>query len=309
MAITSDSFRRARPLLGTFVEIEVAGAAEASMAAAVEAAFEAIADVHRLMSFHEADSDVSRLNREAALRPTAVHAWTFRVLKAATDLNRRSNGSFDIALAPVLQRLGLLPQIASDRRTGALLAADSGAGSRDAIELLDEHAVRFHRPDVAIDLGGIAKGFAVDRALEVLRRFDIPCGIVNAGGDLATFGTNPHRIDIRSPRNPGRIICSVEVANQALASSARRFDPFHAEDTTSSAVIDPGSLRPAHAVDGVSVRAPSCMIADALTKLVMICGTDAGELLEHYDAAALVIAPDGNLQITSTWHHAVHLAA
>ena len=308
MAITSDSFRRARPLLGTFVEIEVAGAAEASMAAAVEAAFEAIADVHRLMSFHEADSDVSRLNREAALRPTAVHAWTFRVLKAATDLNRRSNGSFDIALAPVLQRLGLLPQTAHDRRTGAL-AADSGAGSRDAIELLDEHAVRFHRPDVAIDLGGIAKGFAVDRALEVLRRFDIPCGIVNAGGDLATFGTNPHTINIRSPRNPGRIICSVEVANQALASSARRFDPFHAEDTMSSAVIDPGSLRPAHAVDGVSVRAPSCIIADALTKLVMICGTDAGELLEHYDAAALVIAPDGNIQITSTWHHAVHLAA
>ena len=255
MAIASDSFRRARPLLGTFVEIEVSGAAGARMAAAVEAAFGAIADVHRLMSFHEADSDVSRLNREAALRPTAVHAWTFRVLEVAADLNRRSNGSFDIALAPVLQRLGLLPQTARDRRTGALFAADSGAGSRDAIELLDEHAVRFHRADVAIDLGGIAKGFAVDRAVEVLRRFDIPCGIVNAGGDLATFGTNPHRIDIRSPRNPGRIICSVDVANQALASSARRFDPFQAEDTASSAVIDPASLRPAHAVDGVSVRA------------------------------------------------------
>jgi thiamine biosynthesis lipoprotein len=308
MAIASDSFRRARPLLGTFVEIEVTGAAEARMAAAVEAAFEAIADVHRLMSFHEADSDVSRLNREAALRPTAVHAWTFRVLEVATDLNRRSNGAFDIALAPVLQRMGLLPQTARDGRTGAL-AADSGAGSRDAIELLDGPAVRFHRPDIAIDLDGIAKGFAVDRGLEVLKRFDIPCGIVNAGGDLATFGTNPHTIDIRDPRNPGRIICSVEVANQALASSARRFDPFHTGDTTSSAVIDPVSLRPAHAVDGVSVRAPSCMIADALTKLVMICGTDAGELLEHYDAAALVIAPDGNLQITSTWHHAVFLAA
>jgi thiamine biosynthesis lipoprotein len=308
MAITSDRFRRARPLLGTFVEIEVAGAAEASMAAAVEAAFEAIADVHRLMSFHEADSDVRRLNREAALRPTVVHAWTFRVLEVAVELNRRSNGTFDIALAPVLQRLGMLPQTARDGRTGALAAA-SGAGSRDAIELLDGHAVRFHRVDVAVDLGGIAKGFAVDRALEVLRRFDIPCGIVNAGGDLATFGKNPHTIDIRDPRNPGRIICSVEIANQALASSARRFDPLHGLDTTSSAVIDPVSLEPAHAADGVGVRAPSCMIADALTKLVMICGTGAGELLEQYDAAALVIAPDGNLQITSTWPHAVHLAA
>jgi thiamine biosynthesis lipoprotein len=308
MAITSDRFGRARPLLGTFVEIEVAGAAEASMAAAVEAAFEAIADVHRLMSFHEADSDVSRLNREAGLRPTAVHAWTFRVLETAVELNQRSNGMFDIALAPVLQRLGLLPQTARDGRTGALPAA-GGAGARDAIELLGGHAVRFRRADVRIDLGGIAKGFAVDRALEALRRFDIPCGIVNAGGDLATFGANPYTVDIRNPRNPGRIICSVEIANQALASSARRFDRLHGLDTTSSAVIDPVSLRPAHAVDGVSVRAPCCMIADALTKLVMICGTDAGELLEHYDAAALVIAADGNLQITSGWHHAVHLAA
>jgi FAD:protein FMN transferase len=303
MAITSDRFSRARPLLGTFVEIEVAGAAEASMARAVEAAFEAIADVHRLMSFHEADSDVSRLNREAYHRPTAVHAWTFRVLETAADLNRRSNGTFDIALAPTLQRLGLLPQT-----TGAFPAA-GGAVSRDAIELLDGHAVRFRRADVAIDLGGIAKGFAVDRALEILRRFDIPCGIVNAGGDLATFGTNPCTVAIRKPRNPDRIICNVEIANQALASSARRFDPFHANDTTSSAVIDPVTEQPAQAVDGVSVCAPSCTIADALTKLVMICGTDAGELLEHYDAAALVIAPDGNLQITSTWHHAVHLAA
>jgi thiamine biosynthesis lipoprotein len=255
------------------------------------------------MSFHDKDSDVSRLNRDAFRRPTVVHGWTFAVLELAVELNRRSNGTFDIALASALQRLGLLPRI-----TGTFPAA-SGAGSRDAIELLDKNAVRFRRADVAIDLGGIAKGFAVDRALEALRRFDIPYGIVNAGGDLAAFGPNPWTIDIRDPRNPGRIICCVEVANQALASSARRFDPFHTVDTTSSAVIDPVTQLPAHAVDGVSVCAPSCMIADALTKLVMICGTDAGELLEHYDAAALLVAPDGNLQITSTWHHAVHLAA
>ena len=202
--------------------------------------------------------------------------------------------------------LGGHPHVPSDAEAAA---AFRKVGARQVHFDSTTRTLRFDNDQVRIDLGGIAKGFAVDRALEVLRRFDIPCGIVNAGGDLATFGTNPHTINIRSPRNPGRIICSVDVANQALASSARRFDPFQAEDTASSAVIDPARLRPAHAVDGVSVRAPSCMIADALTKLVMICGTDAGELLEHYDAAALVIAPDGNLQITSTWHHAVHLAA
>jgi thiamine biosynthesis lipoprotein len=87
-------------LLGAFVEIEVAGAATSEMDAAVNAAFEAVASVHRLMSFHEADSDVSRLNRESCLRRISVHAWTFEVLEAAVEIHRRSNGVFDIAVAP-----------------------------------------------------------------------------------------------------------------------------------------------------------------------------------------------------------------
>src|SRR5882724_1081294 len=92
MATGSDSIRRARPLLGTFVEIGVTGEAAFAMEAAVDAAFEAVANVHRLMSFHAADSDVSRLNRQAGLRPTRVHAWTFEVLEAAVEMHRRSNG-------------------------------------------------------------------------------------------------------------------------------------------------------------------------------------------------------------------------
>ena len=109
MATASDRVRRARPLLGTFVEIEVAGSAKSGVNAAIDAAFEAVASVHRLMSFHEPDSDVSRLNREASVRPVSVHAWTYRVLEAAVEMHRRSNGMFDIAVAPTLQAMGLLP--------------------------------------------------------------------------------------------------------------------------------------------------------------------------------------------------------
>src|ERR1700730_1507068 len=109
MATASDKQRRARPLLGTFVEIEVAGAVKSEMNAAIDAAFEAVASVHRLMSFHEPGSDVSRLNREASVRPVSVHAWTYRVLEAAVEMHRRSNGMFDIAVAPTLQAMGRLP--------------------------------------------------------------------------------------------------------------------------------------------------------------------------------------------------------
>jgi thiamine biosynthesis lipoprotein len=303
MAIASDKVRRARPLLGTFVEIEVAGRAESEMAAAIDAVFEAVADVHRLMSFHDENSDVSRLNREAWLRPTKVHSWTFRVLEAAVEIHRRSRGMFDVAVAPALQTIGLLPRPNDDPQ----IAAE--ARSFDAIELLEGQTVRFRHRNVRIDLGGIAKGFAVDRALEVLRDFDMASALVNAGGDLAAFGQQPHTVHIRNPRDPRNVMCSVEVTDEALASTARRFDPFQSADITGSAIIDPATCRPTHAIDGATVRAPSCMIADALTKIVMICGTDALERLEHYHASALLVSSDGDVRITPDWHHAVHLAA
>lgn len=301
MASDCADIRRARPLLGTFVEIAVAAGSRST--AAIDAAFEAVAEVHRLMSFHEQGSDVSRLNREACFRPVVVHPRTFRVLETAVEMHRRSNGDFDIAIAPALQTMGLLPSTRANEAIGR------GPRLPDAIELLDGQAVRFRYADIVIDLGGIAKGFAVDRALETLRDFGAESGLVNAGGDLAVFGPRPQTIHIRHPRKAGEIVCSVEICNEALASTARRFDPFHGAETATSAVIDPSTGQPVQLVDGTTVRAPSCMIADALTKVVMIAGADAGDLLEHYEADALMISPDGNLQITSGWRRAVHRAA
>lgn len=303
MAIASDSIRRARPLLGTFVEIEVAGAARSEMNAAVDAAFDAIALVHRLMSFHEPESDVSRLNREAGASPTRVHAWTFQVLEAAIEMHSRSGGVFDIAVAPALQAMGWLPSSNGDP------TIVPGARFADAIELLPENMVRLRPAGVTIDLGGIAKGFAVDLAVDALRGAGVSSGLVNAGGDLRAFGQEPHSVYLRHPRDPSRSIGCIEVADQALASTARRFDLVDGSDHGSSEVIDPSTLRPASLIDGVTVRAPSCMIADALTKIVMISGTNAVELLEQYEASALLVSTDGDVQATCNWHHAVHRAA
>jgi len=303
MAIASDSIRRARPLLGTFVEIELAGARRSDLDCALEAAFGAVAQVHRLMSFHEVDSDVSRLNREAGLRPVSVHAWTYEVLATAVALHRRSSGMFDVTIAPALQALGLLPLL-KDRSVQAPLA-----GFADAIELRPDHQVRFRSSDVMIDLGGIAKGYAVDRAVAVLRDFGIAGGMVNAGGDLRAFGVESRTVHVRDPRDPGRAVCRIDIADEALASTARRVELFDSREPGGSAVIDPATRRPASLVDGVTIRAPSCVIADALTKIVTICGTDAGELLESYHAGALLISAGGDVQITSDWHQRVHLAA
>jgi thiamine biosynthesis lipoprotein len=149
----------------------------------------------------------------------------------------------------------------------------------------------------------------VDRALEAMRRFDISGGMVNAGGDLAVFGDEAETVHIRDPRDPSCSIGCIEIRNEALATTGRRFDPVTANTTANSAVVDPATGKPADGIDGVTVRAPSCMIADALTKVVILRGTDAGPLLEYYGAGALLISAERSLRITPNLHHVVRLAA
>jgi thiamine biosynthesis lipoprotein len=303
MATGCDSIRRAKPLLGTFVEITASGAREADLNAGINAAFDAIAKVHRLMSFHEQESDVTRLNQFASNQPVGVDAWTYEVLRIAIGLHSRSRGAFDIAVAPVLQGLGLLPG-PIDQSWDAAQARASGR-----IELLPDKMVRFSGPRIRIDLGGIAKGFAVDRALDVLRSCGFANGLVNAGGDLAVFGPDLQTVSVRNPVDPQSFMCGITVNNEALASTARRFDLFRSVSTTNSAIIDPNTCKPACLVDGTTVRAQTCVFADALTKVVMIAGASAADLLEHYGAGALLVLADGDIRISSNLKDAVSLAA
>jgi thiamine biosynthesis lipoprotein len=213
MTSRSVEIRRCQPLLGTFVEIGARSASPPAAHAAIDAAFAAVARAHRLMSFHDAGSDVARLNRDAAARAVEVDPWTYQVLEAARFFHAATAGAFDVTIAPHLQQWGYLPA-SSD--AGDLQA--TGA-SQPAIELLARGRVRFLQP-LRIDLGGIAKGFAVDRAIDALRAADASWGIVNAGGDLRVFGPAPCAIHVRDPRQPGRAVPLLAIENRALATSA-----------------------------------------------------------------------------------------
>ena len=303
MPATSTNLRRAQALLGTFVEIEVTDASRSRAESAIEAAFAAVADVHRLMSFHDADSDLSRLNRNASSGAVQVHPWTYAVLEMAVEIGRHSGGCFDIGVAPALQRIGQLPGVPQASSWPAAIP------TVDAIELLADDHVRFRHPAVLIDLGGIAKGFAVDRAIEVLQGRGAGSAMVNAGGDLAAFGPEARVIHIRDPRSPDQLLCQVELRNQALASSARRFDPFQSAGTTDTAVIEPNTQMPARAACGATVRASSCMVADALTKVVMVAGKEAGGPLARFQASAIFVSTDGDIQTTSDWWGVLQHAA
>jgi thiamine biosynthesis lipoprotein len=296
--------RRARPALGTFVEIAATGASPFDRDRAIAAGFAAVTRVHALMSFHERGSDLSRLNRARAECDIAVDPWTWQVLATAHELHEVSGGVFDIAVAPALQAAGLLPAI--DGRRGEEMAS---AGRDPAFALPAPGRVRIMRRGAALDLGGIAKGFAVDRAVDAMKRNGITAGVVNAGGDLADFGAAPQTVHLRDPRDPGRIMAVIEVANEAVASSGGRIDPFGAATVTTSAIVDPAHRALLPAGCGATVRAPSCMIADALTKVVMIAGERAGPVLRRYHACALLLTGDGELRATGDWPERLRLAS
>jgi FAD:protein FMN transferase len=173
----------------------------------------------------------------------------------------------------------------------------------DAVELLPGHAVLFRHPGVRIDLGGIAKGFAVDRAVEVLKDHGLSRGLVNAGGDLAAFGPEPVTIHVRDPRDPRRLVGRVDISNEALASSGYCFDPFRPADGLELAIIDPGQRASVRMNAGATVCAPTCMIADALTKVAVIAGEAAAAPLAHYGARAMLVSASGDVHVTSSWRH------
>ncbi|HTY69788.1 MAG TPA: FAD:protein FMN transferase [Alphaproteobacteria bacterium] len=309
MTSASIELRRARPLLGTVVEIAVTAQDHARGHAAIDEAFAAVEQVHRLMSFHEPHSDVSRLNHGAADMAIAVHPWTYLVLEAAAEFRRASAGLFDVSIARHLQAQGVLPLpvIASEAKQSSETALDrfgAGAPRHDAmIALLPGNCVRFSSPEIRIDLGGIAKGFAVDRAVEVLRAHGIARGLVNAGGDLFAFGA-PHAVDLRDPRRPAALLGRLVIADQAVASSARAVP-----EAAPSLIVHPHTGRTAAAALGATVLARDATTADALTKLVLLLGREAAQILARYGARALFVAPDGVVHVTDGWPEAVGHAA
>lgn len=273
--------RRLRPLLGTYVAIDADGSDEGTRARAIEAAFAAVALVHRLMSVHRSGSDISRVNRMAWRQPVDVHPWTARTLRWALLLHEATGGLFDCAVGHELARWGVLTGCGFD---------DAEPGTLADLEVTRDGAVRLARR-IGIDLGGIAKGFAVDRAITTLRRLGVHSAVVNAGGDIRVMGREPQPIHLRDPADPRLIHLAGFLHNGAIATSSATATTRTVAGRQVSTLVSARDRRPVVDADSCSVLAPTCVAADALTKaLVQTKRTDA-PWLARFGATALITAP------------------
>lgn len=268
---------RARPLLGTLVTVWAEGHPHVVDRGLVRA-FTAVENVEKRMSFFRPDSDVARLNREAHRRTVVVHPQTFRVLTLADRLSRLSAGVFDVTMAPVLAREGFLSLRERIPPVGATYAD---------VRLVPGGRVRYRRP-LWIDLGGIAKGFAVDQALAALRRSGVRRGGVNAGGDLAFFSDRPEELWVRHPHRFSKMVSLGQVRAGAVASSAPAYSSLkRGGKRVSPYVLHGKSVTVSRSVTVLATRA---LWADALTKIVLLAPKRAGEVLRRFRAEAFVLS-------------------
>jgi FAD:protein FMN transferase len=256
---TTSTVSRLRVALGTFVAIEATAHGDDTAARAIESAFEAVRSVERLMHPELAESDLVRLSSGAEGVPVGVHPWTWAVLALCREFHEASRGIFDPCLP-------------------------SSPGRMPDLELLSGERVR-RKARIELDLGGIAKGYAVDRALEALANAGCESGLVNAGGDAAVFGPREHVIVRRGsghPEGSAGTVRSIHLRDAALATSE------------AAAPSRPSGHRGHyHGASGelathgrFSVIAPTAAVADALTKCLFWCGPESTqELLCRFDAS------------------------
>lgn len=272
----SSTLERARPLLGTTVAIRVEADDAAAGHRAIDAAFAVVARVHSLMSFHEAQSDLSRIHRAPPGTRVEVDPQMADVLRSALAFSAWSDGAFDITIAGQLVAQGLLPAPPSSA------APNADACWRDIV-LDDKCGVVLQRP-LWMDLGGIAKGYAVDCAIACLRMQGMRNACVNAGGDLRMLGEGPHRIAIDTGEHSLAAQPVLEIGEAAVATSTSR---AYANEGRSAHVH--GRTRTGIGTQAcVSVVAETCMHADALTKIVLACDVDSVPLLQRLNATAYV---------------------
>ncbi len=239
-----------------------------------------IAEMRRtdeLMSTYKPESQLSQVNAHAAERPVQVDADIIEVVERGLEMSRLSGGAFDLTYASV----GYLydyraHQHPTDQQIDAALP---GVDYRQVQVDRAARTIRFLRQGVRIDVGGIAKGFAVDRSIERLREMGIQHAMVNAGGDTRLLGDRrgkPWVVGIRDPRNEGQMVTRLPLVDEAISTSGDYERYFEEDGVRYHHILVPGTGKSARALRSATVLGPNATLTDGLSTSVFVLGVERG---------------------------------
>jgi thiamine biosynthesis lipoprotein len=283
--------------MGTYVNVTLVTADSAAGLPAARAAHAAVRLVDSLMSNWTTSSEVARLNRVADSVETTVEPRTAEVIARALAVWRESDGAYDITVEPLVRAWGFLggPRRVPEEAEAAAAFALVGAG--DVRFDPAARTIRFARRGMRIDLGGIAKGYAVDLALRALAAHGVRDALVDASGNMMSAGHPegaPHwRIGLRDPRDRQASFARVTLAGDAISTSAN-YEQFVTKDGRRHGhILDPRTGRPAEGLLAVTVVAADATTCDAWDTPLYVLGLEAArrKARERADFAAVLVAP------------------
>ncbi len=301
--VRSNPYSRAESIMGTSVVISVFNpeANKTIITRAVDEAFEEVRRIDILMSNYKEDSEVNKINKLKAGKEIEVSAETMEALTRSQEISRISNGAFDITVLPLMELWGFY----GDGDRDGMPTADEIA---EALKYVGYTKIKFGKNNqvaksedgVKIDLGGIAKGYAIDKAVQKLKSYGIKSAMVEAGGDFFCLGMKPDRVDwkmaIQHPRDKDKAFAVLEVADCAVATSGdyENYDTINGKRY--SHIIDPRTGFPKGDIPAsVTVAAKDAATADGLATAVFVLGPEEGmKLVESLpDVEAVIISDEG----------------
>jgi len=277
MPASADWVGDARPMMGTEVSVRLWHDDPVAGAGLVESVFEEVERINQLMSTYIETSPISDINRRAAKEPVVAGAELFQLIRRSLDISVLTLGAFDITYDSVGQHY--------DFRAGQRPDSDTVEAERTLIDYrfvqLDQATgtVSYMEDGVRINLGGIAKGYVVERGVNFLRKAGVQHAIVTAGGDSRLLGDRrgyPWMVGIRDPREDGQVAISVPLEDEAISTSGDYERYFEEDGVRYHHIIAPSTGAPASGVYSATVFGPDAVITDALSTSVFVMGVDQG---------------------------------
>ena len=294
----ADWFGDARPMMGTEVSIYLWSDDPEVGESLLDEVFQEAARIDRLMSTYKGDSEISKINRLAADSTMEVGKELFALIRQSIEISRLTDGAFDITYDSVGQHYDFRQHQRPDEGT---VAAELENIDFRFLQLDDDaETIFFRKKGVRINLGGIAKGYVVERGIALLRERGITSAVVTAGGDSRLLGDRrgrPWMIGIRDPRVDGEVAISVPLQDEAISTSGDYERFFDEDGVRYHHIIHPGTGTPVGGVHSATVFGPDAVVTDALSTSVFVMGVDKGlrliATLPEYES--IVIDADGRV--------------
>lgn len=289
-------------LMGTRVSVELWHEEPAAGRELVQQVLDEFRRIDRDMSTYKPDSEISALNARAAERPFAASTELFSLIERSLELSAATEGAFDITYESV----GYLYDFRARKHPDAAEVSAALPAIDYRHVLLDREArtVRFARPGVRINLGGIAKGYAVEHGAAMLRAAGVRHAVVNAGGDTRVLGDRrgqPWLIGIRHPRLDGAVVTRLPIVDEAISTSGDYERYFEEDGRRYHHILNPSTGLPVEGVLSVTIVGPDATVTDGLSTSVFVLGAEEGlELIERFPGyEAVVVSSDGDLRYSS----------